>query len=87
MGVDMSEWKHLEECILLGFPGSDHYIRLLNYCILLGNFFIYCNKISENNTLDFYAYLVQLKQKLQMEMKACPNADYTHVINDFLIEM
>ena len=69
---------------MLGFPGSDNFVRLLNYCVLFGKFFVYSNKISENNRLDFYAYLVQLKQELHMEMKACSKSDYSEFINNFL---
>ena len=84
--IDISNWKHLEECIMFGFPGHNHFITLLNYCALLAKYFVYINKICENNILDFYSYLVLLKQKLKMETVVCSDTEYTTIIQEFLDE-
>ena len=86
-GIDMRQWQHLDECLLLGFPGDDHLIKLLNHCALLGKHFIYITKMLGKNNLDFYSYLVQLKQKLQMEKQACKNASYVACLEEFILDM
>ena len=56
---------------MLGFPGESDIIDVLNYCVLLAKHHIYINKITQNNSLDFYTYLIYLKQKLKMEKEIC----------------
>ncbi len=61
----------ISECILLGFPGEDNIISVLNYCVLIAKHYIYSKKIKHDNNLDLYQYLVYLKQKLKFEKQVC----------------
>ncbi len=60
-----------EECTLYGYPGEEDIIQILNYCVLLAKYFIYTNKLNDNNTLDLYSYLVLLKRKIYFEKTIC----------------
>ena len=53
----------LEEHMLFGYPGNSDVEMVLNYCILYGKWFIFCQKIHERNTIEIYDYLIQLKQR------------------------
>ena len=68
--VDIRTSDHLKLCLLFGFPGDAPLITALNYCILVAKYFIYSNKMNDNNQFDFYSYLALLKQKLMMEEQA-----------------
>ncbi len=72
-GVDVSGSKHLEQCLLFGFPGEDNFVIGLNYCVLVAKYFIYIKKLSDNNDFDFYSYLTLLKNRLVMEDYASSN--------------
>ncbi len=73
--IGISNCDSLEECVLLGFPGEDDITKVLNYCVLLAKYFIYTNKLSQNNDLDLYKYLIYLKQKLSFEKEICSKND------------
>ncbi len=69
--------------MLFGFPGENKIFKVINFCILIAKYYIYSNKI------DFYDYLVQLKQKLQIENIVCidegnPNKfkQFDFILND-----
>ena len=61
----------LEEHIIFGFPGKSDLESVLNYCILLGKWYIYTTKLQDSNIFDMYEYLVKLKQRLQIETDLC----------------
>ncbi len=60
-----------EECTLFGYQGEEDIIQILNYCVLLAEYFICTNKLNGNNTLDLYSYLVLLKRKIYIEKTIC----------------
>ncbi len=47
------------------------YLRLSIFVYSLAKYYIYIQKLINSNTIDFYDYLVQLKQKLQIEKIIC----------------
>ena len=69
--TDICIGETLEEHMLFGYPGNSDIEIVLNYCILLGKWYIFCQKIHEKNTIDIYDYLVQLKQRLFIEKTIC----------------
>ena len=75
--IDISKSKITAECILFGFPGEDDMITVLNYCVLIAKYFIYSRKITQNNNLDLYQYLVYLKYKLNLEYDSCAKSKPT----------
>ncbi len=65
------DYESLEECIVFGFQSKGEIFDVINYCILLGKYYIYCQKIHKNNAIDFYEYLIQLRYKLRIERNIC----------------
>ena len=57
--------------IIFGIPDPRDVIKALNYCILTAKFYIYKQRLFNNNEIDFYAYLIVLKQKLNIEQTIC----------------
>ncbi len=57
--------------MLFGFPGENKIFKVINFCILIAKYYIYIQKLINSNKIDFYNYLVQLKQKLQIENIVC----------------
>lgn len=66
-----------EECILFGYPGDEPEIEVMNYCILLAKYYIYCKKLNDCNVLDLYEYLVIVKSKLSIEKTICERNNRT----------
>lgn len=66
-----TDYNELAECILFGFQSEGEIFQVLNYCILLAKHYIYCQRIHNDNKIDFYQYLVHLKYKLKIEMNIC----------------
>ena len=67
--IDIKET--LDEHILFGYPGNNEIETVLNFCVLLAKWFIYCRKLNNNNDMDFYQYQVQLKERLYIERMLC----------------
>ncbi len=61
------------QCLLFGLQGNSDVVLASNYCILNAKYYIYIQKLLHNNKIDFYNYLVQLKNKLQVEEICCTN--------------
>ncbi len=61
----------LEECILFGFHIEGDIISFLNYCIVIAKFHIYCQRIHNNNAINLFQYLIELKNKLKIENYLC----------------
>ena len=68
-GIDIQ--NTLDEHILFGYPGNNDVEDVLNYCILFGKYYIYCKKLYGSNNIDFYDYLVRLKERLTFEKHIC----------------
>ncbi len=54
----------LEESILFGFQTNGEVFDILDYCILNGKFYIHKQMLFQENALDCYDYLCELKYKL-----------------------
>ena len=63
--------QEIEEIIIFGMPDPSDVIKVLNYCILTAKFYIYKQRLFNNNEIDFYTYLIELKQKLNTEQTIC----------------
>ena len=59
------------ESILFGYQPEGEVFDVLNYCVILGKYYIYCQRIHNDNHIDFYQYLVHLKHKLKIEKSIC----------------
>ena len=59
-------WPGAKE-ILLGIPGRDNKILVLNFCILYGKFYIYKQRLFGENNLSLRSFLASLKYQLQIE--------------------
>ncbi len=46
-------------------------MQVLNFCILYAKYYVYIQHLFNNNTLDLYACLAQLKQALKREENIC----------------
>ena len=57
--------------MLFGIPVENDLVYLLNFCILLGKYFIYINKQNGINVHDIYLFKVMLKSKLNIERLIC----------------
>ncbi len=68
------------ECFLFGHPGDNDIVYVTNYCILVAKYHVYIQKLLNDNHIEFYNYLVLLKQKLYIEKICCQNNDKE---NDF----
>ncbi len=55
--------ESLEECILFGFQIEGYIFSVLNYCILIDKFHIYCQQIHNNNAINLFQYLIELNKK------------------------
>ncbi len=71
-GFNMSDYPHIHEWILLGFPGHSDDAFAIN-CILYPKHFIYREKLNNQNmlTIDFLSYLSHLKYMLKIEKNIC----------------
>ncbi len=45
--------------------------NVLIYCILLAKFHIYCHRIHNNNAINLFQHLIELKNKLKIEHYIC----------------
>ncbi len=70
-GIVIRNSQVIEECILFGFPCNSDVMQVLNFCILCAKYYIYIQPLFNNNTLDLYACLNQLKQPLKTEENIC----------------
>ncbi len=57
---------NIEECVLLGFPGTCNYILTLNFCILYAKYYIYIKTLFNSNKIDFLNFLNYLKHKISL---------------------
>ncbi len=54
----------------LGFPGTCNDILPLNFCILYAKYYIYNQKLSNSNKIDFLNFLTYLIQEMNIEKNA-----------------
>lgn len=66
-----AHYEDLEESIIFGFQIQGGTFSVLNYCVLVAKHYIYCNRIHNDNNINFLQYLVVLKSKLNLEKQIC----------------
>ncbi len=54
--------ESLEEYILFGFQIEGDILSVLNYCIFIAKFHIYCQQIDNNNAINPFQYLIEIKK-------------------------
>jgi hypothetical protein len=83
--TDLSSCYNAEECILFGFKGGDDLITILNYSILIAKQYIYHQRLSKNNNIEFLTYLQILKKKLHIENIICEKQDRIDKFDKFKV--
>ncbi len=63
--------ESLKEFILFGFHIEGNIFSVLNYCIRIAKFHIYCQWIHNNNAINLFQNLIELKNKLKIENYIC----------------
>ncbi len=64
--IDIRKANNLEECVLFGFSGNDYLTQVLNYCMIYTKYYIYIQRLFDNNNLELYAYITLLKYNLKI---------------------
>ncbi len=64
----------LEECIIFGCSLNTDAIQVLNFCIIYTKYIIYIQRLFNENELDLYACLAQVKLELEIEYNICKNS-------------
>ncbi len=70
----------LEENILFGFQTKEDIFTVLNLCILIAKYHIYCQRIHNKNVIIFFQYLLELKNKLRIERYIYTSTAYNRKI-------
>ncbi len=78
------DFEELDECILFGFPGKGDIVIVVNYCVLVAKFYIYMDRMNENNKIDFYQFLLQLKTNLVIKRSICKNNNSLKTFDKFI---
>ena len=58
-------------------------MHVLNFCTLCAKYYIYIQRLFNNNTLDLYVCLTQLKQALKIEENICRKNNNEEIIFKF----
>ncbi len=75
-------WDHyddLEEYILMGFPETSEDIEALNYCLLYTKYYIYIQRLFNNNELELYLCQTQIKTAIMIEYNISKNKNKNEV--------
>ncbi len=67
----INQYNDVQECILMGFPETSDDIIVLNYCILYTEYYIFIQRLFNNNELDLYVCQPQVKLALNIEHSIC----------------
>ncbi len=82
--TELSKCHNAEECILLGFGGNEDFIDALNFSILIAKQYIYYQRLTNENKIDFLSYLLLiLKNKQQIEKLLCEKENNYNKFNKF----
>ncbi len=69
--IDIRDSQVIEGIIIFGFPLNNDVMHVLNFCTLYAKYYIYIKCLFNNNTLELYICLTQLKQALKIEENIC----------------
>ncbi len=78
-----NECECLEENILFGFQTSGDIFTVLNFCILIAKYHIYCQRIHIENSINFFQYVIELKNKLRIERYICTSIATIETFDEF----
>ncbi len=82
--VDLNSFSEdIEECIIFGFPYVHDIIKELNYCILIAKYYIYIQRLCNQNKIDFYIFQTMLKNKLLIYECICKNRSKPYLFAGF----
>ncbi len=73
----------LEENILFGFQTEEDIFTVLNFCILIAKYHIYCQRIHNENGINFFQYFIELKNKLRIERYICTSTATIEKLDKF----
>ncbi len=82
--IHITKTNNLEECILFGFSGNDNLTQVLNYCMIYTKYYIYVQRLFDNNHLELYAYLTLLKYNLNIGHQIYKNSNRADKFERFL---
>ncbi len=63
--IVISDETEIEECILFGYYGESDIVKVLNFVIIHAKYYIYRQRLYQNNNIEFYDFLMILKYKLK----------------------
>ncbi len=66
---------------MLGFGGNEDFIHALNFSIVIAKQYIYYQRLTNEDKIDFLSYLPILKNKLQIEKVLCAKQNYHNIFN------
>ncbi len=70
-GILIKHSTVLTECIMFGFLTNKDEIFVINYCILHTKYYIYIQRLFNQNSMDIHSCQVQLKHRLEIEHIIC----------------
>ncbi len=73
----------LEENILFGFQTQGDIFTVLNFCILISKYHIYCQRTHKENGINFCYSLIELKNKNRIERYICTSTPTIEKFNKF----
>ncbi len=82
--IDVRKANNLEECVLFGFSDNDNLTQVLNYCMIYTKYYIYIQRLFDNNNMELYANLTLLKYNLNIECQICKNSNRADKFERFL---
>ena len=77
------DYEAIEESILFGFQVDEDVFKVFNYCVLVAKYYVYKQKLFNDNKIDNYEYLCELKYKLQVEENVCKKNGTTDTFQKF----
>ena len=67
-----TDFNVLEEIFIFGIPRRNNdIIHVLNFCLLYAKHYIYRQKLFDDNNVDFFKFLITLKNKIKIEEIIC----------------
>ena len=82
--VVITEEENIVECILFGYPGHADIVNVLNFVTLQAKYYIYIQRLCQDNCIDLYNFLTILKHKLKMKKYSLDNNNHGKAFEPFL---
>ena len=65
--ISIQDESEIIECILFGFPVESDIFNVLNFIVLYAKYYIYRQRLYNDNKIDFFEFLIILKHKLKQK--------------------